>query len=85
MRKTGERVWHVLIQNGRTIGHFATDLVYIGEVPTLVFEWQPDGQPAPNSTAALNRQYLHEVNWPQARWMYEIPIHDPRTTSRTLQ
>lgn len=84
LRKTGERVWHTLCSNGVTLGYFVTDLVYVGDVPTLVLEWTGD-QPEPGATVPLDPQYLHEVNWPQAKWMYEFAVDDPRTTSRTVQ
>ncbi len=76
--KTGERVYHELVRADVGLGRFATDLAYIGGVPTLVFEWQEDGQPAPGSTVQLDPQYLSEVNWPKAKYMYQFAIEDPR-------
>jgi len=84
MATTGEKVWHALVSNGVTLGFFATDLVYVGEVPTLVLEWAGD-LPAPGATVPLDPRFLHQINWPQAKWMYEWPIDDPRTTPRTVQ
>lgn len=84
LRRTGEKVWHTLVANGVTLGFYATDLVYVDDVPTLVLEWTGNA-PSPGATVPLDPQYLQQINWPQAKWMYEFPIDDPRTTLRTLQ
>lgn len=82
VRPTGEKVWHTLVRGGVTVGFVATDLAYIDGIPTLVFWWQGQSDlPAPDATVPLEAQYLHELNWPQAKFMYELPIDDPRPNS----
>jgi hypothetical protein len=76
---TGAQVWHTLTRGSNSLGHFATDLAYIDGHPTLIFEWKdtPNGS-IPIYYVKIDARYLHEINWPQAKYMYELPVDDPR-------
>ena len=67
------------MRGDRTLGYFATDLAYIDGGPVLVFEWRDEPAGAvPVHFVSIDPQYLHEINWPQAKFMYEFPVNDPR-------
>jgi hypothetical protein len=33
------KVWHTLRRAGKNVGHFTSDLIFLDEIPTIVFEW----------------------------------------------
>lgn len=73
-------VWAIVGRRGVTAYHHAaSDLVWVAGVPTVVVQWavRPDGD-LPSVTVPLDPQHLHKLNWPQAEYMYEFAIQDPR-------
>jgi hypothetical protein len=59
--------------------HFDADLIFVGNVPTVVLEWdvRPDGD-RPAITVPLKPEYLHKMQVGDAGYMYELAIVDPR-------
>jgi hypothetical protein len=78
--KPVHKVWHTLTRSGRTLGHFATDMIFIDGVPTLVFEWGGSPQEVPKKTVQLDPRFLHRLEppWRQADHVYELAVEDPR-------
>lgn len=59
--------------------HANTDLIFVGDVPTLVVEWEarPDGD-LPLVTIPLDPQHLQPLkNWPHVDFLYDLPIVQP--------
>ncbi|WP_345294583.1 hypothetical protein [Luteimonas vadosa] len=73
------KCWHLLERNGQVLGHFITDLIFINDVPHLVFEWESTdgGNETPAAIAALDPQHLHKFGG-AAEYMYEFPVADTR-------
>ena len=69
------------VVGGRT-AHFEADLIFIGGNPYAVFEWNDyeDGTNIPGEVVPLDMRRLHPMpdSWAPVRWMYELPIEDPR-------
>jgi hypothetical protein len=73
-------VWIVISRKGvKAYHHSVADVIWVSKVPHVVIEWDvwPDGD-RPGVTVPLDPQYFHELNWPQAKYLYEFPIEDPR-------
>ena len=69
---------------GLIAGHFDADMIFIGGVPHVVFEWepQPDGSEKPVHVVALDPKQLHPLNgWGEITHLYESPVEDPRKFS----
>ena len=61
---------------------YSADLLYIGSVPHVVFEWVTVGKrEKPLVTVALNPAHLHEVRSGAADMIYDEIIKDPRRFS----
>lgn len=78
------KVWHTLTRAGRSVGHFSSDLIFTDEGPMVVIEWnETEGGDVPAVTVRLDPAYLHEMKppWPNADYLYEYPIDDPRPLS----
>ena len=76
-----EKTHHVLIRQGETVGHVQTDTIFIDSVPHLVFEWDvyPDGTEKPSHPpVALDPSKHHVIGWDNCKYMYELPVEDPR-------
>lgn len=64
-------------------GHFEADLVFINGAPWAVFEWTEytlDNVSVPAEVVRLDPARLHPLpeSWAPVRWMYELPLEDPR-------
>ena len=76
-----ERTHHILNRNGKSVGHVQTDTIFINDIPHLVMEWEvcSDGTEKPaHDPVPLDPAYHHEINWSDCKYMYELPIDDPR-------
>ena len=64
------------------MAHFVADLVFVSGDAYAVFEWADyeSGHSVPDITVKLERRHLHPLpeQWAPVRWMYELPIDDPR-------
>lgn len=70
-----------LISRAGRIGHFEADVIFIDNIPHVVFEWelQADGSEKPIYLVRLDPQYFHPLpGWGDVTHMYEFPIEDPR-------
>ncbi len=57
------------------------DMIYIDEVPHIVFEWEhyPDDSEKPLYVAPLDPKLIHPLSgWADVKYMYERGISDPR-------
>jgi hypothetical protein len=57
--------------------HSVSDLIFVGDVPTLVVEWDAGGQ-RPAATIPLDPMFLHRIDWEDAQYVYERPVEMPR-------
>jgi hypothetical protein len=59
---------------------FNSDLIFLAGAPIVVLVWEqrPFGN-YPAVTVPLDSAYLHKVNLPDAEYLYELPIQDPRS------
>ena len=75
------KVRHTLVRDGKNLGHYNSDLVYIREIPHAVLEWLvlPDGAEQPSICVALDSSKLHSLPWQSAQFYYELPIVWPGT------
>lgn len=71
---------HILLRAGQNVGHCVSDLVFLEGVPHIVIEWEdrPAGQ-HPAVTVKLDPEKLHPLNWPEVKYLYELPVEDPRS------
>jgi hypothetical protein len=74
-----EKTHHLLTRKGVTVGHFQTDTVFVDGVPHLIFEWAvtPQGE-IPAFSVRLDPKHLSELNWPNCKYLYSLPVEDPR-------
>jgi len=65
--------------DGKVQCHVNSDLIFLGSVPVAVLVWEqrPDGD-YPAVTVTLDPAYLHKINWPEAEYLYELSIENPR-------
>ena len=73
------KVRHPTMGDGKVQCHVNSDLIFLGSVPVAVLVWEqrPDGD-YPAVTVTLDPAYLHKINWPEAEYLYELSIEDPR-------
>ena len=73
------KVRHPTMGDGKVQCHVNSDLIFLGGVPVVVLVWEqlPDGD-YPAVTVTLDPAYLHKINWPEAQYLYELSIEDPR-------
>ena len=73
------KVHHLLQRDGKSYGHFQTDMVIVSGTPTLILEWMTteDGE-IPAVTVELDPKYLHPFPGEGFDYMYEHPVEDPR-------
>jgi hypothetical protein len=57
-----------------------SDLIFLAGAPIVVLAWEqrPFGN-YPAVTVHLDPMYLHKANLPDAEYLYELPIEDPRS------
>lgn len=81
--KKYKKVRHTLIRNGKNIGHFNSDLIYIKDVPHIVLEWLvfPNGDEIPAVSVALDSSKLHPLDWTDVQYLYEFPVEWPDKVS----
>ena len=72
------KVRHPTMRDGK-VCHVNSDLIFLAEIPTVVFVWEqrPHGD-CPAVTVTLDPAYLHKINWPEAEYLYELSVEDPR-------
>jgi len=70
------KVRHPLMSGGGSVGYVNSDLISLAGIPIVVLAWEDGGYPA--VTVSLDPRYLHQVNWPEAQYLYELSIKDPR-------
>ena len=73
-------VSHTLVSQGKSLGHYNTDMIYKDGIPQLVFEWRgaPDSE-TEHYLVPLDPAFLHPLpGWKGVDYMYERPITDPR-------
>jgi|ERR1700730_1164375 hypothetical protein len=58
---------------------FNSDLIFLAGIPIVVLVWEqrPHGD-YPAVTVTLDPKYLHKTNWPDAEYLYDVWIEDPR-------
>ncbi len=73
------KVRHRLIGGGENFGYINSDLISLAGIPIIVLVWEdrPFGE-YPAVTVSLDARYLHQINWPEAEYLYERAIEDPR-------
>ena len=70
---------HPMRRGGTDLGYVNSDLVFLAGVPIVVFAWeQRSFGEFPAATVTLDPIYLHKIRWPEAEYLYELPIEDPR-------
>jgi hypothetical protein len=59
---------------------FNSDLIFLAGAPIVVLLWEqrPFGN-YPAVTVTLDSKYLHKTDLPDAEYLYELPIEDPRS------
>jgi hypothetical protein len=59
---------------------FNSDLIFLAGAPIVVLLWEqrPFGN-YPAVTVTLDSKYLHKTDLPDAEYLYEFPIEDPRS------
>ena len=63
----------LMMSGGKARCHVSSDLIFFAGIPTIVLAWNH-----PAVTVTLDPSYLHEINWPEAKYLYELSIKDPR-------
>jgi hypothetical protein len=72
-------VRHTLRRAGTNLGHFNSDLIFVGPVPTIVLEWMVGSEgDIPAVAIPLDPTHLHKIGWKDAEYMYELEVEDPR-------
>ena len=76
------KVRHRLMSGHKNLGYVNSDLIFLAGKPIVVLVWDegPFGD-YPAVTVALDERYLHQINWPEARYLYEHAIEDPQGAS----
>ncbi len=76
---TVTKVRHRLTGGGENFGYVNSDLISLAGIPTIVLGWEerPLGD-NPAVTVSVDARYLHQINWPEAEYLYEHAIEDPR-------
>ena len=74
------KVHRPLIRGNANVGHFVSDLIFVGREPAAVLEWEarPNGEEVPVVFVKLDPKRLHEFQFGEADYLYELPIEDPR-------
>ena len=73
------RLRHPMRRGGTDLGYVNSDLVFLAGIPIVVFAWeQRSFGDFPAVTVTLDPVYLHKIRWPEAEYLYELPIEDPR-------
>ena len=74
-----KKVWHMLVKDGKNLGHHNSDLQYDEGIPYVVFEWlmTHEGE-VPSVRVPLDPKYLHEGNFGKADYLYELPVVWPK-------
>jgi T5orf172 domain len=73
------RLRHPMRRGGADLGYVNSDLVFLAGIPVVVFAWEQRSLGEfPAVTATLDPVYLHKIRWPEAEYLYELPIEDPR-------
>src|SRR6202049_5037394 len=72
----------VRIRMPRAVGEVMlnSDLIFLAGAPIVVLAWEP--RPIgnyPAMTVTLESKYLHKTDLPDAEYLYELPIEDPRS------
>lgn len=76
-----DKTHHTLMRNGRNLGTFHTDTIFIKSIPHLVLEWivAPDGSEKPaHDPIPLDPSRHVLLGWKDCKYMYEFPVEDPR-------
>ena len=70
------KVRHTIFANGRTLGHFNSDIIYIKDVPYVVLVWERNqkNEEYPVLSVALDASKLHPLNWTDVEYLYELPV-----------
>ena len=65
---------------GQWDGRPSPDLIFLAGAPIVVLLWEqrPFGN-YPAVTVTLDSKYLHKTDLPDAEYLYELPIEDPRS------
>ena len=73
------KVRHRLMSGGNNLGYVNSDLIFLAGIPIVVLVWEerPFGD-YPAVTVSLDARYLHQINWPEAQYLYEHSIEDPQ-------
>ena len=73
------KVRHPTMGDGKVQCYVNSDLIFLERVPVAVLVWEqrPDGD-YPAVTVTLDPAYLHKINWPEAEYLYELSVEDPR-------
>lgn len=75
------KVRHTLERDGKNVGHFESDLIFEGETPFIVIEWEDTPtESRPVIKVKLDPKYLHKLNWKNVDYLYEFPVKDPRAS-----
>ena len=77
----GERTQHSLVKEGKNLGMFKTDTIFIDSIPHLVLEWKvfSDGTEVPeHPPIPLDPSKHHVLGWENCKYLYELPVEDPR-------
>lgn len=70
-----------LEKNGISLGMHTIDLVFKGDRPFAVLDWEgPPGQLRPKTLVELDPKFLFHLGWAHSEYGYEHPISDTRTT-----
>ncbi len=73
------KVRHRLSRGGENWGYVNSDLIFLSGVPTIVLVWEGSRFfDYPAVTVSLDARFLHQINWPEAEYLYEHAIEDPR-------
>jgi hypothetical protein len=61
---------------------FNSDLIFLAGTPIVVLEWeQRSFGDYPAVTATLDPTHLHKTDWPDADYLYQLSIEDPRSST----
>lgn len=76
------KVRHRLMCGGKISDYVNSDLIALAGIPTVVLMWhqRPQGD-YPAATVTLNPGYLHKISWPEAEYLYELPIENARSVA----
>ena len=76
-----EKTRHTLVRDGRNLGHFETDTIFIDSIPHLVLEWivfRDDTEKPAHPPIPLDPARHHVLGWKNCKYLYEFPVEDPR-------